>query len=117
MNKSILTGRLTKDIDFRTAQSGTSIARFTLAVDRRRKDDGADFISCVAFGKTADLMDKYVSKGQKVGIIGHIQTGSYEKDGRKTYTTDIIVDEVEFLERKKEKEQVEQYDYQNDLPF
>lgn len=99
MNKTILIGRTTKDIDLRytTGEKQTAVARFTLAVNRWRKDDGADFISCVAFGKTAENLDRYVHKGDKIGIIGHIQTGSYEKDGRKIYTTDVIVEETEFL--------------------
>ena len=125
MNKVILTGRTTKDIDLRysTGQKQTAIARFTLAVNRYRKDDGADFISCVAFGKTAENMDRYVHKGDKVGIIGHIQTGSYEKDGRKIYKTDVIVEETEFLssQRKSEpQEDMSQY-YEplvdDDIPY
>lgn len=125
MNKVILTGRTTKDIDLRysTGQKQTAIARFTLAVNRYRKDDGADFISCVAFGKTAENMDRYVHNGDKVGIIGHIQTGSYEKDGRKIYTTDVIVEETEFLssQRKSEpQEDMSQY-YEplvdDDIPY
>ena len=106
MNKVILIGRTTKDIDLRysTGEKQTAIARFTLAVNRYRKDDGADFISCVAFGKTAENLDRYVNKGDKVGIIGHIQTGSYEKDGRKIYTTDVIVEETEFLATQRESE-------------
>ena len=106
MNKTILIGRTTKDIDLRytTGEKQTAVARFTLAVNRFRKDDGADFISCVAFGKTAENMDRYVHKGDKVGIIGHIQTGSYEKDGRKIYTTDVIVEETEFLSSQRQTE-------------
>lgn len=78
-----------------------AVARFSLAVNRRGKDKGADFISCVAFGKTAEVLDKYVSKGHRIGIVGHIQTGSYEKDGHRVYTTDVVVDELEFLEPRK----------------
>lgn len=125
MNKVILTGRTTKDIDLRysTGQKQTAIARFTLAVNRYRKDDGADFISCVAFGKTAENLDRYVNKGDKVGIIGHIQTGSYEKDGRKIYTTDVIVEETEFLssQRKSEPQEDMSQDYEplvdDDIPY
>lgn len=106
MNKTILIGRTTKDIDLRytTGEKQTAVARFTLAVNRYRKDDGADFISCVAFGKTAENLDRYVHKGDKIGIIGHIQTGSYEKDGRKIYTTDVIVEETEFLSSQRQTE-------------
>ena len=106
MNKTILIGRTTKDIDLRytTGKKQTAVARFNLAVNRWRKDDGADFISCVAFGKTAENLDRYVHKGDKIGIIGHIQTGSYEKDGRKIYTTDVIVEETEFLSSQRQTE-------------
>lgn len=100
MNRTILIGRLTKDIDVRSSQSGTSVAKFTVAVDRRTKEKETDFINCTAFGKTAEVLQKYVRKGHRIGIVGHIQTGSYEKDGHKVYTTDVIVDEIEFLEKK-----------------
>ena len=102
MNRVALTGRVTKDIESRMSQSGKEVARFTMAVNRRKKEDGADFISCVAFGKTAEVMAKYVKKGTQIGITGRIQTGSYDKDGKNVYTTDVIVDEMEFLESKKE---------------
>ena len=102
MNRTILIGRLTKDIDVRSSQSGTSVAKFTVAVDRRTKEKETDFINCTAFGKTAEILQKYVRKGHRIGIVGHIQTGSYEKDGHKVYTTDVIVDEVEFLEKKED---------------
>ena len=100
MNKTFLIGRTTKDIELKTTTAGTSIARFLLAVDRRRKEKEADFISCVAYAKNAELISQYVKKGNRIGVIGHIQTGSYEKNGQKIYTTEVIVDEVEFLEKK-----------------
>lgn len=100
MNKSVITGRTVKELELRKTQGGTSVIRFTLAVDRRKKDDGTDFIQCVAYGKVAELMDRYVRKGHKVGIIGHIQTGRYDKEGKTIYTTEVIVDELEFLEKK-----------------
>lgn len=107
MNKVILMGRLTKDPDIRYAQTQepTCIAKFTLAVDRRVKRDSgqqsADFISCVAFKKSAEFIEKYCHKGTKLCISGRIQTGSYtKKDGTKTYTTDVVVDEQEFAESK-----------------
>lgn len=102
MNVWTGTGRLTKDAVIRTAQE-TTVARFTLAVNRKYKKDGenADFISCVAFGKTAEFIEKYTKKGMKVEIVGRIQTGSYEKDGAKVYTTDIIVETIDFAESKK----------------
>ena len=103
MNKVVLVGRLTKDPEVRYAQNdnSTAIARFTVACDRKIKDSGADFISCVAFGKTAEFLEKYFFKGSKIGLTGHIQTGNFtNKDGQKVYTTDVIVDEVEFVESK-----------------
>lgn len=102
MNKTLLIGRTTKDPDIRYTQSEQpmTIARFNLAVDRRFKKEGeqsADFISCVAFGKTAEFIEKYVFKGTKIAIEGRIQTGSYtNNDGNKVYTTDVVVEQVEF---------------------
>lgn len=106
MNNVTLIGRLARDPEIRYSQGENqmAIARFTIAVDRNKKDAGADFISCVAFGKTAEFIEKYFSKGKKIGIIGHIQTGSYEKDGAKVYTTDVIADQVEFVESKSSEE-------------
>mgnify|MGYP002625378745 CR=1 FL=1 len=107
MNKVILMGRLTRDPDIRQSQgeSSTVVSRYTLAVDRRFKRDGADqtadFISCVAFGKTAEFMEKYTHKGTKLVVSGRIQTGSYtNKDGQKVYTTDVVTEDVEFADRK-----------------
>lgn len=104
MNKVILMGRLTKDPEINTTANGNKIARFNLAVDRRYKSDGqptADFPSIVAFTKTAEFIEKYIHKGMKIAIEGRIQTGSYDKDGVKHYTTDVIADSVEFAESKK----------------
>lgn len=106
MNKVILMGRLTRDPDIRaaTGENTMTIARYTLAVDRRtRKTDTgeptADFISCVAFGKAAEFAEKYFHQGMRVLITGRIQTGSYtNKDGQKVYTTDVIIDEQEFAD-------------------
>ncbi|MBP5414184.1 MAG: single-stranded DNA-binding protein [Lachnospiraceae bacterium] len=106
MNKVVLIGRLARDPEVRYSQNDTSmaIARFSLAVDRRRSannQDGqsADFISCVAFGRTAEFIEKYFTKGRRIGVYGHIQTGSYtNKEGAKVYTTDVVVDEAEFVE-------------------
>lgn len=103
MNTVQLVGRLTKDPDVKYTNGGTSIARFTVAVDRRFKSEGgptADFPSVVAFGKTAEFVEKYFHKGQRIGISGRLQTGSYEKDGTKVYTTDVIAEAVEFVESK-----------------
>lgn len=106
MNKVILMGRLTRDPEVRYSQgeSSLAIARFTLAVDRRFKRQGeadADFISCVAFGKTAEHAEKYYRQGLKIAVVGRIQTGSYtNKEGQKVYTTDVVVEESEFAESK-----------------
>ena len=107
MNKAQLIGRVTKDIELRQTQSGLSVTKFTIAVNRRKKDDGADFINCTAWSKTAEIMEKYVHKGDRIGIVGRIQTGSYEKDGRKVYTTEVVVEELEFLEKKEQSETTE----------
>ena len=103
MNLVILLGRLTKDPEIRYAQGdqGTKIATFTLAVDRKYKKEGqptADFIRCTAFGKTAEIVERYCTKGKQVAITGEIQTGSYQKqDGTTVYTTDIICNQVQLL--------------------
>lgn len=104
MNNVILMGRLTKDPELKTTQSGLSFCRFTVAVDRYSKDgeDKTNFISCVAWRNTAEFIDKYFSKGQRILLSGSIQTGSYtDKDGRTVYTTDVLVDKAEFCENKK----------------
>lgn len=107
MNRVILCGRVVREPEIRysqTASGSMAVARYTLAVDRRIKRDGeqsADFISCVAFGKTAEFVEKYLRQGTKVLITGRIQTGSYtNKDGNKVYTTDVVVEECEFAESK-----------------
>ena len=106
MNKVILMGRLTRDPEVRysAGESGTAIARETLAVDRRFKRDGeatADFISCVSFGRTAEFAEKYFRQGLKIIVSGRIQTGSYtNRDGQKVYTTEVVVEEQEFAESK-----------------
>ena len=110
MNKVILMGRLTRDPDIRSSAGNNpqTFARYTLAVDRRfsRRDGGdngqsADFISCVAFGRSAEFAEKYLHKGLKVVVTGRIQTGSYtNKDGQRVYTTDVIAENVEFAESK-----------------
>ena len=104
MNKVILMGRLTRDPDIRysTGEKQMAIARYTLAVDRRRRADAeqtADFVSCVAFDKNAEFAEKYLKQGTKVCVTGRIQTGSYtNKDGAKVYTTDVVIEECEFAE-------------------
>lgn len=107
MNKVILMGRLTRDPEVRYSQgeNAMAVARYTLAVDRKynRNNDeqSADFINCVAFGRNGEFAEKYLRKGTKIVVVGHIQTGSYtNKDGIRVYTTDVIVDEHEFAESK-----------------
>ena len=110
MNNVVLMGRLTRDPDIRYSNQGDrqlAIARYTLAVDRRGRRDGndgqqtADFINCVAFGKTAEVIEKYFNKGNRICLSGRIQTGSYtNKDGAKVYTTDVVVEELDFVETK-----------------
>ena len=102
MNKVILVGRLTRDPEIRSGES--AVARYILAVERRFRREGeatADFISCVAFGRSAEFAEKYLRQGMKVVISGRIQTGSYtNKDGVRVYTTDVVVEEQEFAESK-----------------
>jgi single-strand DNA-binding protein len=122
MNKAILIGRLTRDPNMRYSQgeSSTAVARFTLAVDRRfkRAGDGqdADFIGCVCFGKTAEFVEKYFRQGMKMAAVGRIQTGSYtNNEGQKVYTTDVVVEEVEFAESKSSNPNPSAGDYQKDF--
>ena len=109
MNKVILMGRLTRDPDIRYSQgeNATAVARYALAVNRSFKREGepdADFINCVAFGRAAEFAEKYFKKGSRILISGRIQTGSYtDRDGRKVYTTDVIVESQELTESKQEK--------------
>lgn len=106
MNKVILMGRLTRDPQVSYSSNNNAVARFTIAVDRRYKREGeeqaaADFISCVAFRQRAEFLEKYCKKGVKLVVEGSIQTGSYtNKDGQKVYTTDVVVDNLEFAESK-----------------
>lgn len=100
MNKVILIGRLTGDPEAKQTQSGTHVSRYRLAVDRPAKqgeEKSADFIPCIAFSKSADFANKHLRKGMKIAVEGSIRTGSYEKDGRKVYTTDVVVDRHEFV--------------------
>ena len=106
MNKWAGLGRLVRDPEIRKGRTSKGeemlVARYTLAIDRRGKDAGADFISCVVFGKGAEFAEKYLRKGTKIAVTGRIQTGDYtNKDGQKVYTTDVIIEEQEFAESKK----------------
>lgn len=106
MNKVILTGRLTRDPEIRVTQDGqTTIARFGLAVDRKGKEQKADFFNLTAFNKTAQFAEKYLKKGTKVNVIGHLQNDEYtNRDGQKVTSTIVIVEEVEFCESKKQEQ-------------
>lgn len=108
MNKVILSGRITADTELKHTQGEMSFVRFNLAVNRKKKNE-ADFISCQAWNKTAELINKYVKKGDKIAVEGFIRTGQYEKNGQKIYTTDVVVENVEFLgERREEKPEEKQ---------
>ena len=135
MNKVVITGRTTKDIELKVTTSGTNVATFSIAVKRAYKGNGeqeSDFFECVAYSKTAELISKYVKKGDMVGIDGRLQTRNYtNKEGRKVYITEIIVENVEFLQTKKQGEQnatvaetdpfknvhLEEVNVDEDLPF
>lgn len=110
MNKVCLIGRLTKDIELKTTQSNVKVANFTLAVNRRFVKEGqeqtADFINIIAWGKTAEFCDKYFGKGQQIGISGRIQTRTWDDDeGKKHYVTEVVAEEVDFADGKKEKKE------------
>lgn len=108
INRVIITGRLTKDVEVKQTASGLSVASFTVACDRnRRKDENsteqsADFISCVAWRQSAEFLEKYAQKGTMIGVDGRIQTRSYENaQGAKVYVTEVVADNVQILETKK----------------
>lgn len=125
MNKVCLIGRSTSDVELKKTTTGRDYVKFTLAVDRGLgKEDresgkqSADFISCVAWSKTAEFLNKYIHKGNRVGIVGKIQTGSYiNNDGNKVYTTDVLVENTTLLESKKENTKNAEDDSMNWLPF
>lgn len=124
MNKVILMGRLTRDPEVRYSQSAEpiAIARYTLAVDRRgRRDNGeqtADLISCIAFRQKAEFAERYLQKGIKIAVVGHILTGSYtNRDGQKVYTTDVVIDEQEFAESKAHSQQNNGYQQEPSCPY
>ena len=109
MNKVVLSGRLTKDVEFRATPDGTTISSFTVAVNRKYKDQNGnyptDFINCKAFRNTAEFINKYFHKGDRINIEGEIRTGSYDdKDGNKRYTFEVVANEVEIVETKKQEE-------------
>lgn len=100
MNLVVLTGRLTRDPELKFGQSGKAYSRFSLAVDRPMQKGETDFINCVAFGKTAELIGEYLRKGRKAGVTGRIQMSRYEVNGEKRTSYDVVVDTIEFLESK-----------------
>jgi single-strand DNA-binding protein len=119
LNKAILVGRLTKDIDLRSTASGTSVSNFTIAIQRKFKDANgerqSDFINCVAFGKTADFLKSWFSRGAMLSVEGRIQVRNYEdKDGKKVYVTEVIAEDVGFIEGKKE--QAEEKEAEMEMP-
>ena len=119
MNCVTLIGRLTKDPEIKKAQN-TTVARMNVAIQRIGRD-GVDYVNVVAFGNTAEAVGKYIKKGSQIGVTGKITTGSYEKDGRKVYTTDVFADKVEFLATKKPEEKQEPIEgfaqTDEDIPF
>ena len=103
MNCAIMCGRLTRDpeVKYTQGEKPMCIAKFSIAIDRKGRDNGADYPNIIAFGKTGEFCEKYLKKGTKVNIRSHVQTGSYtNRDGNKVYTTDFVVDEIEFAESK-----------------
>lgn len=132
MNSVILTGRLTKDPELKTTQSNISVVAFTIAVDKNFKDEGADFISCVAWRQLAENITKYKKKGDLIGVQGRLSTRQYETENGVRYVTEVVCDQVEFLESKRtevkedKKEEPEQDEFyetskklaqEEDLPF
>lgn len=103
INRVLLLGRITKDLEIRQSQSGTAVLRFSVAVDRPQKngEKSADFINCIAFGQTAEFISRYFGKGRMIAIEGNIHTGSYEKDGRTIYTFEVFVERVSFTGEQK----------------
>lgn len=126
MNHVNIMGRLTKDATIRYTSEQKAVASFTLAVQDDYDSSKADFISCKAFGKTAELIEKYVHKGELIGVDGKISTGSYEKDGKKVYTTDVIANNITFTPKQAKEEVKEDVkpaiptgfeQIEDDLPF
>lgn len=105
INKAILEGRIVREIELRKTASGKSYTSFTLAVNRTYKQEGqpdADFITCLAWGKNADVLEKYTEKGTLISVDGHIQTRSYESNGKKVYVTEVVCESVHLIEAKKQ---------------
>ena len=113
MNNVILMGRLTRDVELNYSKNGKAFTRFAIAVNRI--GEGADFINCVAWEKTAETIAEYFKKGQRILVQGSIRTGSYEKNGQTIYTTNILVSRFEFIESNKQGEK--KYDDEDEFPF
>lgn len=115
MNEVNLVGRVTKDIELRSTQNGKSVASFYLAINRKSKDGGTDFVPCVAWDKIAELLEKYIGKGDRIGVSGRINTRTYEdKNQKRIYTTEVVVEKIYFFGAKKQEEPTEPED---DFPF
>lgn len=115
MNKVILIGRLTRDSEIRYTESQTAVCEVNLAVDREYKKEEADFIKCKVFGKLGETLNKYTKKGDLIALSGRIQTGSYEKDGKKNYTFEVIADSIKFLQQKKEENEYKDMSVKTDV--
>jgi single-strand DNA-binding protein len=107
MNRFVGVGRLTKDVELRYSASGVAVARFTIAINRPFKKDETDFINCLTFKKSAENLANYCKKGALIGIDGRIQTGSYEKDGKRIYTTEVLAESIQFLETRGTKQEAD----------
>lgn len=121
INRTVLVGRLTKDPSLSYTPSGIAVCRFTIAVNRPFKNEGqneADFINCIAWRKQAENLSNYMKKGNLIGVEGRIQTGSYEnQEGQRIYTTDIVADSIQFLERNNSNSQQNNSPQQQADPF
>ncbi|MBB6716252.1 single-stranded DNA-binding protein [Clostridium gasigenes] len=117
MNKVMLIGRLTRDPELNfAANSGTAVCKFGIAVTRQFKKEETDFINCIAFGKTGEIIGQHLTKGKPIAIVGNIRTGNYEaKDGTKRYTTDVVVESFDFIGGNKEKQSENPKSNQNDF--
>lgn len=102
MNNVSLAGRLVRDVELKYTQDGKAVGNFAIAINKRYKKDEANFINCVAWGKTAELIAQYVRKGNLMGVTGSIETSTWEKDGQKHYKTEVFVDQITFLQSKGE---------------
>lgn len=115
LNNVVLIGRIVNDLEIKKTGSGKSVLKFRIAVNRKFNKDEADFINCIAWDKTADFMSNYLNKGSLVSIEGRIETGNYkDKDGKTIYTTDVVVDRLQALESRKQREEYQNNNhYQN----